>query len=129
MGVAPRSTPDPVLVGLITLATYRLSRLLTVDTLTEGWREAVFDRWPPDAERAARRWNGQRLVTRATGSPQPNPSLLGQVLACPWCAAVWCAAAITTATAAFTPVPLPALTFAAAASAAGFLGALDGALA
>lgn len=52
------------------LATYRLTRLLLVDSLTEPLRERVWRRYPPESSR------------------------LGYLLTCPWCASVWAASAL-----------------------------------
>lgn len=123
-----RTTPDLALTGLIALATYRFTRLVILDAISEPVRERLFNRWPPTLVRAGQRWTGQRLVDRSEHSPRPKPSWLGKLLDCPWCTSVWLAALITFATALFVPVPLPVLTFTAAATAAGFLGTLDRAL-
>lgn len=123
--VPARTTPDLALTGLIALAAFRTTRLVTADSLTAPLRERAFNRWPPSYERSRQRWNGERLVYRADDAELPAVSPLGRLLDCHWCVSVYAAAAWTAA----TPVPLPVLTFAAAAAAAGFLGAADRALA
>lgn len=54
------------------LATYRLTRLITTDTITEDLREKVWDRYPPESTK------------------------LGYLLTCDHCASVYAAAAVST---------------------------------
>lgn len=65
MSAAParvKATPSPVLVALALLATFRATRLVTGDYLTD----------PP------RRWLQRRL-----------PEKLAYLIGCPWCASFW----------------------------------------
>lgn len=63
-------------------ATYRLTRLLTQDTLTAPLRNALFNRISPEHP------------FLSTPLPIPNPSY---VLTCPHCASIYAAAAVSVA--------------------------------
>lgn len=124
-----RTTPDLALTGLISLAAYRTARLITTDSLTAGLREQLWNRWPPNEQRARQRWNGERLAVRASGTVWPHPSPIGRLISCHWCMSAHAAAFWTLLATRRRTVPFPLLTFAAAAGAAGLLGAADRALA
>lgn len=47
------------------LAVHRLTKLVIDDKITEDFREAVFERFPPDSTK------------------------IGYVLTCPWCVSLW----------------------------------------
>lgn len=73
----------PVFV-LVALATYRVVRLITTDTLTEGWRYTVLRRWPPQTG----------PMIDPTGAPVPGsaetiPSWPVVLINCSWCMGVW----------------------------------------
>lgn len=124
-----RARIDPTLLTTLSLAAYRLTRLVTGDSLTEPLREQIFNRWPPDIDRAALRWNGARLVVRADDAARPAPHPVGRLIACSWCSGLWCAALVVALAARQGDVPLPVLTAAAVATIVGFLSEVDGALA
>jgi hypothetical protein len=126
---ARRARIDPTLVAVTSLAAFRLTRLITDDSLTEPLRQQIFNRWPPSIDRAGLRWNGQRLVERARDVAHPAPHPVGRLLDCHWCSGVYCAALVVALVARHSDLPLPALTWAAAAAVVGFLGAVDHALA
>ena len=63
----PRSMTDLALSGL---ATYRLTRLITRDTITAPLREKVWEKHPP------------------------HSSKLGYVLTCEWCSSIYAASAL-----------------------------------
>ncbi len=77
----------PILVDC--LATFRLSRLVTTDTLTADARGRVI-RWayrhregvPPFGE-----WADEVAL-------DPDPPKLAVLATCSWCASVWCAAGV-----------------------------------
>ena len=52
---------------VLSLAVYRLTRLVTTDTLLEDVRERVWRRWPPSTKR-------------------------GYVITCDWCTSMWISA-------------------------------------
>jgi hypothetical protein len=61
---------DPLLAVIYALATYRLTRLVVVDSITGPLRERVWRTRPP------------------------HESRLGYLLTCPWCTSVWAASAL-----------------------------------
>lgn len=123
--VSPRTTPGPLLVGLISLSTYRLTKLVTLDEIARPLRERIWNRWPPDAERAGLRWTGQHHVIRAADAKKPAVSLLGRLVRCPNCVSVWAAAFVTGLTVLYVSVPLPMLVLGAATALACLLSTLD----
>lgn len=64
-GDAAERRPSPAAVAVDAFATYRLTRLVIEDKLTEPARTAVFRRWEPASTR------------------------LGYFLTCPWCVSIW----------------------------------------
>lgn len=88
-----------LVVLLIAAATYRITRLVNADAFP-----------PIAAVRSA--------LTKTFG----DDSSLAYLLHCPWCASPYIAAAVTWAVDTWSdrPVPLPALTIAAASAVAGF---------
>lgn len=85
---------------LMSLAAYRLTRIVTLDVVTTR----------------PRKW----LQTRADGK-------LEYFVTCPWCVGWYVSAGIVAITAAATSVPLPLLQFLAVACLVGLIGAnLDG---
>jgi len=52
------------------LATYRLTRLITTDNITEPIREWIWDRYPPQS------------------------SKLGYLITCDWCSSIWVASIV-----------------------------------
>lgn len=109
------------------LAAYRLTRLVTTDTITDPLRQAVFDRWPPTLDRARHRWNPtlETLVERPVGTT-PRVIRASTVLDCPWCAGIYVAAA-TTALLRWERSE-PVIVSLALATAVGFLAGVDRAL-
>lgn len=55
------------------LATYRLTKLVIDDKITEDVREAVFDKFPPDQTK------------------------VGYLFTCPWCVSIWVGLGVATA--------------------------------
>ena len=76
-----------LLLGVVSLATYRVARLVAVDSLSADLRRWVARRWPPFA------------VTEEydeTGQPQPGASVIEaslpvKLIHCVWCLSVWVA--------------------------------------
>ena len=71
-------------LALATLASYRLARMVTADTLFEPQRAALARRFPPHA----------RPLYDAAGQPIPDtgelvPSRVAELVNCFWCASVW----------------------------------------
>lgn len=71
------ATPTELATGA--LATYRLTRLITTDVITEPIRERIWDRFPPNT---------------------PKPALSpGYLVSCDFCSSVYAAAAVSVLTA------------------------------
>lgn len=105
-----------LLLFLLSLGTYRLTRLIVQDTfppvlwvrdrLVGGWREVT------EEEREAGISDG----TDDEGEPLKHnvpvswsPFWLRELLSCPWCASGWLALILVAGTALASSVPLPAL--------------------
>lgn len=69
-----------VTAALAALATFRLTRLVTADTITEG----------------ARRWAGG--VRPWNGVPRLDRPRTFEFITCPWCTSVWIGAAVAAST-------------------------------
>jgi len=82
------------------LATYRLTRLITRDVITEFLREWVWKRWPPEK------------------------SKFGYLFTCDWCMSIW-AASVLLASSMITPVTDVAATVLALSAVAGLLTAYE----
>lgn len=92
-----RTLPERVAAGdlaLITLATHKLSRLITKDRVTSAIRHP-FTRYEGDA--------GPGEVSEAARGSGPRRAI-GELLICPYCIGMWIAAAFT---AALAVVPRP----------------------
>jgi hypothetical protein len=91
---AGRTATDPLELAVDVLATYRLTRLATVDVISEPWRQAVLRRagldTPADDARSA-----QEVVEGTTDPPR-----LATLVTCRWCAGVWIAGGVCAARAA-----------------------------
>lgn len=106
---------DPfALFVLASLAAFRLTVLVTRDTITLRWRERFFDRFPPNGHRSTTRslW---RKVDRTVvfsarlGDDERPVSILGQLVDCAWCAGAWISLATWGVVWALVALPLPAL--------------------
>lgn len=97
------------LLLLVTVATYRLTRLVVFDTFPPvAWlRERITGENP-----AVRRWSGV-------------PNWVAKLVSCGWCLSVWVGAGVTGLTALWTDLPLPLLAWAVAASGAAWLMHLE----
>lgn len=118
------------LLVITALGVYRLWRLLARDAITARWREALYNRWPPDATRAAGEmtWDSKsrQMVYRFRPSQaKPRVSVVAQAIDCPWCAGLWASAAATVAVNACFGLVWPVLWFAALSAAVGLLGRAD----
>jgi uncharacterized protein DUF1360 len=101
-----------VAVTLAALASYRLTRVITRDSIGDRAREMWFDRWPYSAERGRVRVDWQQWRYRPTGgafmlprTPVRPLSSLGQLVNCPACLGWWISGLVTLAAAALGFVP------------------------
>ncbi len=80
---------------LDSLATFRLSRLVTTDTLTAAPRDAVI-RWAYRHDPVQR--PQVEVITPGAWADEvaldTNPPKMAVLATCPWCASVWCAAGV-----------------------------------
>lgn len=108
----------PLLLLVMALATYRITRLATRDTfppalwvrdrLSGGWREMTEPELAtltkgPDVREIDGVMN--RYVRRVSWSPY----WLAELVSCPWCASGWISLVVTAATAFTVGVPAPVL--------------------
>lgn len=117
-----------LVVVLIALATFRLTRLVVKDTIpaVKVPRDAIVNWLDPDDA-----WKIEWLASRElAGKPYLDPpsghlgavgKSLAYLLSCPWCMSVWVGAAVTYATNLWVSVPMPWLTWAAACAVTGLL--------
>lgn len=88
---------DLSLIALLSLATYRLTRLIVKDTL---WQETR-----------------RKIEFFILGhEPRSWRDKLHELLTCPYCISVWLSAGVVAGADAYTSVPLPFLTFLAVAA-------------
>lgn len=103
-----------LLLVLILLATHRVTRLLTKDSLPivdrpRAWIVATFGR----ADAAGNLVGGRRWGRLGWS--------IAYLWTCPWCMSVWVAAGLVFGAGAWTSIPLPWLWVAAASTVTGFL--------
>lgn len=108
------------MVALISLATYRLTRLVVDDRISRPAVDRV-------QEWAERRW----MAKRPDADPNTDEwqSSLGYLFSCPWCVSIYVAGATTAAVDAwFTPVALPVLVAVAASGVTGLMSTAEHAM-
>lgn len=123
-----------LLLLVMSLGTYRLTRLAVVDTFPPVlWaRDRLAGGWRPmtDAERAADWEPGQveildgiahRYVRRVSWSPW----WLAELVSCPWCCSGWVAAGVTGGVWAVAGLPVPVLVWVAVWALGGLLAGQD----
>lgn len=85
------------------LAVYRLTRLVTADTLTQPWRDRIirwsYLRWSDTIgpDEVAEDVMGSGSVQRMAEADEHEVPWLAQLISCRFCAGVWCAALVTAA--------------------------------
>lgn len=116
------------------LAIYRAWRLMARDTITQRWRETLYNRFPPSYQRSLVRaeWNVKMhevlLNTRrdTPSDPVPKVSWVTANIDCPWCLGSWLAVALTLAVDASFGLTWPVLWALALGALVGLLGRVDG---
>lgn len=116
------------------LAVYRAWRFMARDAITERWREAVYDRWPPNYKRSLARaeWNSKMhevVMHTRNGSlrdPVPKVSWITASLDCPWCFPLLVSAGLTAVVDASFGLTWPIMWWLALSALVGFLGRVDG---
>lgn len=82
------------------LAVYRLTRLVTADTLTQTGRDWIirwsYNRWRPSVPTHEDELGSGTLQSMAQSDEWLAPSL-AKLITCRWCAGVWVAAGVTAA--------------------------------
>ena len=120
---------------VLSLATSRVVRLVQSDRVTKRWREAVFNRYPPDAVRQAREAVWEPKLRDVAFKPRhgarwpdggyldvPPVSRFGYWLGCPWCLGLALSAAAVLVAMAFVSVPLPVAWWLAISTVVGLIG-------
>jgi hypothetical protein len=137
-----------LLLVVMSLATYRLTRLLVADTfppvlwlrdrLVGGWRPLT----EPEQEQGvadARAWEDEEepwpvrfpvqqidgVTNRYVERWSWSPYWLAELMSCPWCASGWIAAAVTAGTWAAVGLPVPLLVWGAVWAAGALLAAQE----
>jgi hypothetical protein len=77
---------------LLALAVYRVTRLITTDSLTAPWREDLVYRFPPRVE-PMRAPDGSEIP----GSARSVPHWVVRLVHCDWCVSIWTSLALTLA--------------------------------
>lgn len=106
---------DLVLFILLALASYRVTRLVTTDKITEP----IFDKIRFGLER---RWYAKH---GPVGSDTHFNSKLAFMLSCPWCLGFWVSGAATLLVSLAYGLDYPILTWFALSTVVGFLGRFD----
>lgn len=106
---------DLVLFVLLALASYRVTRLVTTDKITEP----IFDKIRFGLER---RWYAKH---GPVGSDTHFNSKLAFMLSCPWCLGFWVSGAGTLLVSLAYGLDYPILTWFALSTVVGFLGRID----
>lgn len=115
-----------LLIAMMALATYRLTRLVVEDTF-------------PPAKHLRDRITGWAyaqtpMIHKASGiisywvPTRPRLHWIGDLITCHWCASVWVGAGVTAATWPFADLSWPLLVWATVASVGAFLNQFDGIL-
>lgn len=76
-------------LALVALASYRLTHLVTSDSITEPWRQRLVERYPAHVE----------PIIDPTGHPVPNsarqvPHPVTVFVLCNWCVSFWTSLAL-----------------------------------
>ena len=100
----------PLLLLLMTVATYRVTRVVVEDTFPPvQW---VRDRVTGEQQPVVQRW---RWI----------PDWVSELIGCSWCTSVWVAAGVVTLTLPWASIPLPVLTWLAVAAGAAWISHLE----
>lgn len=112
---------DALLVVLMSLTTYRGTRLATTDTIFDRPRDAV--RWFFE-NRFMRKQSEEKI--RELGDSDEWHSKLAYFVGCPWCASIWVGGLVTLATMLTVGVPYPLLVWPATSAVTGLLASWEG---
>jgi len=145
--------PAWLLVALMSVAVYRLTRLVVKDDfppvlwlrdrLSGGWRQLTvkeimvyneYRRGPIELRKPSPpEWVGDVILDEESGTPVQRyvhragwvPQWLADLLSCPWCASGWVSLAVTAVVAATVGVPAPLLVWLAVWGAGALLAARE----
>jgi hypothetical protein len=106
--------PDWLLITLMTLASYRATRLIVHDQIFIGTRTKLQLGLERRKEKRTRKHTDDVWQSK-----------LAYLIGCPWCMGIWVSAIIVWITTFFTSVPLPVLVWAAVSCLVGFLAMLE----
>lgn len=83
----------PVLA--IILGVISITRLITLDSIADGWREWFFSHWPHEGFQSMKRPHRGTFITTSGGAYYVNVGTkLGELIHCPWCTGFWVSAAV-----------------------------------
>lgn len=125
-----------LLLLVMSLAVYRLTRLLVADTFPPVlWlRDRVAGGWRPLTvpEQESTAGSGGRVIQDIDGVPSWyvrraswSPFWLAELISCPWCASGWISLAVTGGTWAWVGLPLPLLVWPAVWAVGALIAAQD----
>lgn len=78
----------PLLV--FALGIFSITRLITTDTIIEGWRNRFFTHWPHEGLSTYQRPKRGKFIHTSGGSYYVNTGTkLGDLIHCPWCTGFW----------------------------------------
>lgn len=113
---------------VVSLAAFRITRIITLDTITEGPREWLLLRFPPDPEHARLHPKKFTINGKATTAwmpdgrvPDRKVSKFGVLLSCPWCVGFWVSGALVAVVANLTSIELPVVWWFAVAAVVGLI--------
>lgn len=79
---------------IIALAIYSITRLITEDSLIDGWREWFFTQFPPEGYTTRVRPKRGTFILQGQHYIVTNGTKLGELISCPWCSGFWVSALV-----------------------------------
>ena len=86
-------TRSALLLFIYAVACFRITRLITTDTLTANWRERIRKRGT--GEYLKRSIPSGKVVERKVDVVPGAWGFIWRVISCSWCTSIWVAAAVT----------------------------------
>lgn len=72
-----------------------ITRLITTDSIIDGWRDRFFSHWPHEGYQSMKRPHRGTFITTSGGGYYVNVGTkLGDLIHCPWCTGFWVAAGL-----------------------------------
>lgn len=75
---------------ILILGVISVTRLITIDSIIDGWRERFFVHWPHEGFQTKTRPKRGQFITTSGGAYYVNiGTKLGELIHCPWCTGFW----------------------------------------